>query len=145
MSERAMSRGEGRLQRCLISLFLEKAPQALTFAEIRAEVCKATGFEEALFPIVHNSLERSIRRALHGLIEGFLPGGGRVITIGHGGRKEPYRYALSPVAYTYYGMPEDEARKKWDEIEAGDCKELKRALAGWGLTAAQRAQREAAA
>jgi hypothetical protein len=28
--------------------------------------------------------------------------------------------------------------RKWDEIEAGDCKELKKALAGWGLTAAQR-------
>jgi len=73
-----MSRGLGRLQRALLGTIL-KQRRPLTFAEIRK-----------MLPL---SVERSLRRALHGLVER-----GGLITIGEGGPADPYRYYFNPMA-----------------------------------------------
>ena len=113
-----MSRGEGRLQRALISLFLEKAPKLLTWEDIKADVCERAKLDKAkaMFSIVHGSLERSLRRALQSLsgpITDRLPS--IIVTIPRDGRSR--FYAFFPPFYVMY-MPRKEARKKWAEIDA---------------------------
>jgi hypothetical protein len=86
-----MSRGPGRLQQAIFHTLREHG-KPMTWAEMRSEVCKQTGFDEALFSIVHNSLERSLRRAMAKMVKD-----GAVITIGHGGRADPFRYSIDPL------------------------------------------------
>jgi hypothetical protein len=113
-----MLRGHGRLQRALISLFLEKAPKLLIWDDIKTAVCEEAKLDKAMFSIVHRSLERSLRYALQSLsgpinINDPLPN--TIVTIPRDGRSR--FYAFFPPFYVLY-MPREEARKKWAEIDA---------------------------
>src|SRR3974377_1847316 len=106
----SMSRGEGRLQRALISLFLEKAPNTLTWEDIKADVCERAKLDKAMFSIVHGSLERSLRRALQSLsgpITDRLPS--IIVTIPRDGRS---RFSAFFPPFHWIDMPRKEARKK---------------------------------
>jgi hypothetical protein len=86
-----MSRGPGKMQQALFG-FLLKQPRPVQWHEIRAEVIEQLELDKAMYHIVHGSLERSLRRAMHEMVKD-----GAVITIGHGGRAEPFRYSLDPL------------------------------------------------
>jgi hypothetical protein len=63
----------------------------LTFAEIRGDSAPSP------------SLERSVRRALHKLVQN-----GALIAMGDGGRADPFRYFLNPMLI---GMTEDKSQR----------------------------------
>ena len=86
----------------------------MTWAEMRHEVCKQTGYEEAMFSIVHASLQRSLRRAMAKMVKD-----GAVITVGRGGRGEPFRYSIDPLLL---GMIEAMAKKRSSNLvkQSGD-------------------------
>ena len=81
-----MCRGLGRLQRDLFCL-LEKQERPMTFAEIRQAV---RGDDATLF-VANPHFERSIRRALLGMVRSNV-----VKAVGRGRSGDPYRYHLDP-------------------------------------------------
>jgi hypothetical protein len=77
------------MQRILLCLILEHG-RPMTFADIRAAVGPthlSSLFERSL---LYSSLDRSLRRALHGMLGSWL------IALGDGGRADPYRYFFNP-------------------------------------------------
>jgi hypothetical protein len=80
-----MCRGLGHLQRDLFCLLRQ---QPMTFAEIRQAV---RGDDVTLF-VAKPHLERSIRRALLGLVRTNV-----VKAVGRGNTGDPFRYHLDPV------------------------------------------------
>ena len=74
-----MSRGLGRLQSGLMGI-IKYHGRPLTFAEIRGDNLPSP------------SRERSVRRALHKLVQN-----GMLIAMGDGGRADPFRYFFHPV------------------------------------------------
>jgi hypothetical protein len=80
-----MSRGLGALQRVLWQT-IRRHDRPMTFAEIRAEAIGGDDVE------LTASFERSLRRALHRMVEG-----GGLIAIGDGGRSDPHRYFIHPL------------------------------------------------
>jgi hypothetical protein len=83
-----MSRGLGKTQTALL-LTIRLHGKPMTFAEIRASVRRHRDMQpdERLRP----SFERSLRRALHRLVEEW-----ELIAMGEGGRGEPLRYFVHP-------------------------------------------------
>jgi hypothetical protein len=72
-----MSRGFGKVQTVLVGI-IRHHKRPMTWAEMRGGLLSA-------------SLERSARRALHGLVENQM-----LITLSNGGPSDPYRYFLHP-------------------------------------------------
>jgi hypothetical protein len=89
-----MSRGPGRLQRCLVDV-IENHGKPMTFADIRVEVKKDMGAE---WYVTHPSFERSLRRALHTLVHNEC-----LITLGKGRPSSPFRYFHHPFLIAMIG------------------------------------------
>ena len=89
-----MSRGLGRLQRCLLDA-IEEHGQPMTFADIRIVVKKDAGAE---WYVTHPSFERSLRRALNTLVRNEF-----LITLGNGRPGNPYRYFHHPYLIMFMG------------------------------------------
>jgi hypothetical protein len=89
-----MSRGLGRLQRCLMDT-IESHGKPMTFADIRIEVKKDVGAE---WYVIHSSFERSLRRALLTLVRNEC-----LITLGKGRPSNPFRYFFHPFLIAMIG------------------------------------------
>ena len=74
--------------RVIWSVFCSSRSSRLTFAEIRQAV---QGDDATLF-VVNPQFERSVRRALLGMVRSNV-----VKTVGHGCYGDPYRYHLDPL------------------------------------------------
>ena len=83
-----MSRGLGRLQRCLMDA-IESHGKPMTFADIRLQAKKDLGAE---WYVTHPSFERSLRRALRALVRDEL-----LITLAKGRPGNPFRYIHHPI------------------------------------------------
>lgn len=95
-----MSRGLGKLQRVLW-VHIQRHGKPIAFEEIRAEAIGDGGSLSASF-------ERSLRRALHRMVEN-----GGLIAIGDGGRADPYRYFIHPLIIGMMGhTPEADALQR---------------------------------
>ena len=77
-----MSRGHGKIQQVLWGIMLHHS-RPLTFEEI-------LGKGERWHP----NRERSARRALHSIVKD-----GTFVTIGKGGRADPFRYFFNPMMF----------------------------------------------
>ena len=82
-----MCRGLGRLQRHLFCL-LQQQRRPMTFAEIR----QAMRGDDATLFVANPHFERSIRRALLGMVKSNV-----VKAVGDGCYGDPYRYHLDPL------------------------------------------------
>jgi hypothetical protein len=91
-----MSRGFGKMQHAVLGV-IRRHGKPMTFAEM----CGVSDPFDPLSP----SMVRSARRALHRLVDAEM-----LITIGEGGRAEPYRYFLHPMCIVFMGKtPEADA------------------------------------
>lgn len=107
-----MSRGLGRLQVALLSIIRRHA-KPMTFAAIQADIKQQIGAgpEARLRP----SFERSLRRALHGLVDHW-----HLITMGDGGPGDPLRYFIHPLAIGTMGdTPESQRLREAIEADPG--------------------------
>lgn len=105
-----MSRGLGKWERTLLML-IRAYGKPVTFDVIRSGAIESFG--EKFTP----SVERAMRRALHGLV-----GKTMVIELGDGGRAEPFRYFIHPMvigSMQAHKQPEAEALKKALEADPG--------------------------
>ena len=95
-----MSRGFGQMQRKLLAA-IEQHGKPMTFEEMRAALLPQNDVLEPDVRVLR-SFERSAWRALHRLVSQDA-----LITIGGGGRADPFRYFLHPrvIAMT---MPAEE-------------------------------------
>jgi hypothetical protein len=84
-----MSRGLGKRQHALVDFILARG-KPTTFADIRAMILEAN---DGWIP---SSYERSLRRALHRLVETEI-----LIPIGGGGRGDPLRYFYHPIGIAF--------------------------------------------
>jgi hypothetical protein len=83
-----MSRGLGRLQRVL-SETIWRHGKPMTFDDILTVIRQELGAEDGTK--LRPSFERSLRHALHQMVSD-----GGLITIGGGGRADPFRYFMDP-------------------------------------------------
>jgi hypothetical protein len=103
-----MSRGLGRLQQVLW-VTIRRHGKPLTFDYIRAEAIGPDGGQ------LSASFERSMRRALHRMVST-----GGLVTIGDGGRADPYRYFINPLVIGMMGKtPEAAALQQALEADPG--------------------------
>jgi hypothetical protein len=96
-----MSRGPGYLQRWLLEN-IAGSDKAMMFNEILV-----AAYPED-YGIPGRSVERSLRRALRGLIGDSKMGA--VIALGEGGPADPHRYAYNPIWAALAGNEEDYQR-----------------------------------
>ena len=94
-----MSKGLGYWQRMIFAVLRGKS-QPVTFIEL----CGGR---------YRPSTTRSIRRALQRMIES-----GGIVTVGRGGRADPFRYAVNPVIMVMAGNPVPEWCTAPDDREA---------------------------
>jgi hypothetical protein len=93
-----MSRGPGYLQQYLrAEIGGRKKP--ITFSAIRARILRDLDHPEG------PTFERSLRRALRGLVDA-----GVVMALGDGGRGDPHRYCINPLAAAIGGTEKQYAR-----------------------------------
>ena len=89
-----MSRGHGWMQRYLF-LTISRHGKPITFAELRRiAIDPEIGF-------LSFSQERSLRRALHGLVQDQT-----LTALGKGGRAAPHRYLINPLLAAFAGDKE---------------------------------------
>jgi hypothetical protein len=84
-----MSRGCGQVQRTVLA-FVANAKKPVTYAEMIAELLKASGVNDPTLKL-RPDRERAIRRALKGLCDR-----NHLSTLGTGRPGDPYRYMTSP-------------------------------------------------
>jgi|SRR3954451_6220115 hypothetical protein len=109
-----MSRGPGKWQRALFTT-IQLHGKPMTFQEIRAQIRKAREVEHYSafeWSLLYSSFERSLRRALHGMVKN-----GALIAIGSGGRGDPFRYSIDPMMMALIGTGE-EFTALMDELKA---------------------------
>jgi hypothetical protein len=100
-----MSRGLGYVQR-YVFILLMNAKKPMTFAEILAQAYPDGSFESDMAKVLGNSnvgRVRSLRRALHKGVKDEV-----IMTIGKGGRAEPHRYCIAPIALAMLAKDNDE-------------------------------------
>jgi hypothetical protein len=119
-----VSRGLGKFQRNVFEI-IRAHGKPMTFAEI-------LGIDEGPFL---PSVIRSVRRAVHKLVKD-----GTLITVGGGGRGDPYRYFFDPIGMAMFwdraeydalmaGLEADPGRPNIKEPSAEQRAEMLRALA----------------
>jgi hypothetical protein len=107
-----MSHGFGKLQRTLLTI-IRRHGKPMTFADMRADIVKAVGGDPRAR--LRSSVERSMRRTLHGLASRDA-----LIAMGDGGPGEPLRYFIHPLMIGMMGdTPEAHALREALEADRG--------------------------
>lgn len=110
-----MSRGLGKLQNALTAE-IRRHGKPVTFAEIREGILLSWDAEPGTN--LSASFERSIRRALHTMVIN-----APLIELGDGGRGDPLRYFIHPIAIGCMGRtPEADALMKALTADSGWAK-----------------------